>query len=147
LTAIAQAARGDALSGDNGKDKTAPVVNMKVHAFPLEEVRLLDGPFKHAMDLDGEYLLSLDVDRLVHNFRVNAGIPSAAQPLGGWEAPDCELRGHFVGHYMSACAQMYAGTGDAAASAVTLLPFYKIYGDRHYEVYWDQFTPQQWQDQ
>src|SRR5581483_1152124 len=48
------------------------------------------------------------------------GLPSNAEPLGGWEAPDCELRGHFVGHYMSACAQMYAATGD---------PRYKDKGD------------------
>jgi hypothetical protein len=93
-------------------DKVEPAVKMEVWAFPLEEVRLLDGPFRHAMELDGAYLLSLDTERLVRNFRVNAGLPSQAEPLGGWEAPDCELRGHFVGHYMSACAQMYAATGD-----------------------------------
>jgi DUF1680 family protein len=95
------------------RDKVEPVVKMEVWAFPLQEVRLLDGPFRHAMELDGAYLLSLDTERLVRNFRVNAGLPSQAQPLGGWEAPDCELRGHFVGHYLSACAQMYAATGDA----------------------------------
>src|SRR5262249_48714174 len=36
-----------------------------------------------------------------------------AKPLGGWEAPDVELRGHAVGHYLSALALMYAATGDA----------------------------------
>ncbi len=105
-------AQGEALSGDNGKDKVPPVVPLEVQAFPLEQVRLLDGPFKHAMQLDERYLLELDVDRLLHDFRVNAGLPSPAQPLGGWEAPGCELRGHFVGHFMSACALMYASTGD-----------------------------------
>lgn len=105
-------AHAEALSGDDGKDKVKLAVPLKVQAFPLEEVRLLDGPFKHAMELDEHYLLELDVDRLLHNFRVNAGLPSHAQPLGGWEAPDCELRGHFVGHYLSACAFMYASTGD-----------------------------------
>ena len=74
-------------------------------------MRLLDGPFKHAMELDQKYLLSLDVDRLLHVFRLNAGLPSSAKPLGGWEDPKCELRGHFVGHYLSACALMYASTG------------------------------------
>jgi DUF1680 family protein len=64
------------------------------------------------MELDHQYLLSLDVDRLLRNFRINAGLPSQAQPLGGWEAPNCELRGHFVGHYLSGCAMMYASTGD-----------------------------------
>ncbi len=83
--------------------------------YPLFRSRTcacLDGPFKHAMELDQQYLLSLDVDRLLHNFRVNAGLPSSAEPLGGWEEPKCELRGHFVGHYLSACALMYASTGD-----------------------------------
>ncbi len=88
------------------------VVPLKARAFRLEDVRLLDGPFKSAMELDRQYLLSLDVDRLLHNFRVNAALPSSAEPLGGWEEPKCELRGHFVGHYLSACAMMYASTGD-----------------------------------
>jgi DUF1680 family protein len=94
------------------RPKVQPVVPMKAEAFPLHAVRLLDGPFKRAMELDRKYLLSLDPDRLLHNFRVNAGIPSSAQPLGGWEEPKSEVRGHFVGHYMSACALMYAETGD-----------------------------------
>jgi uncharacterized protein len=105
-------ARADSLALGHTGEQTAPVVRMEVWAFPLEEVRLLDGPFRHAQDLDGAYLLSLDTDRLVRNFRVNAGLPNSAEPLGGWEAPNCELRGHFVGHYMTACAQMYAATGD-----------------------------------
>jgi uncharacterized protein len=102
----------DALALGHTWEKAEPAVKMEVWAFPLEEVRLLDGPFRHAMELDGAYLLSLDTERLAHNFRVNAGLASAAEPLGGWEAPGCELRGHFVGHYLSACAQMYAASGD-----------------------------------
>ena len=106
------ASQADPLSGENGKLKVQPVVPLKVRAFPLQDVRLLDGPFKHAMELDARYLMALDVDRLLRNFRINAGLPTDAAPLGGWEVPDCELRGHFVGHYVSACAQMYACTGD-----------------------------------
>jgi DUF1680 family protein/alpha-L-arabinofuranosidase len=93
-------------------DRAAAAIALKAVPFDLTEVRLLDGPFQHAMELDRAYLLSLDVDRLLHNFRVNAGLPSNAQPLGGWEEPKVELRGHFVGHYLSACALMYASTGD-----------------------------------
>src|SRR5262245_1711224 len=85
--------------------------------FALQEVRLLDGPFKRAMELDQQYLLAIDVDRLLHNFRVNAGLPSSAAPLGGWEAPDVELRGHTAGHYLSALSLMYASTGDARFKA------------------------------
>lgn len=89
-----------------------PMIPIKAQAFALSDVRLLDGPFLHAQELDRRYLRSLDPDRLLHNFYVNAGLPSSAEPLGGWEAPDCELRGHFVGHYLSACAKMVASTGD-----------------------------------
>ena len=85
--------------------------------FRLEEVRLLDGPFRDAMIRDQEYLLSLDENRLLHTFRLTAGLPSTAQPLGGWEAPDVELRGHAVGHYLSAVSIMYASTGDARFKA------------------------------
>jgi len=112
--AIAHACLADSLTRESeNRMKVAPKAALKAYAFHLKDVRLLDGPFKHAQELDRAYLLSLDADRLLHNFRVTAGVPSAAQPLGGWEAPNCELRGHFVGHYLSACAMMYASTADA----------------------------------
>jgi DUF1680 family protein len=60
------------------------------------------------------FLLAIDPERLLHTFRITAGLPSSAEPLGGWEAPANELRGHFTGHYLSACALMYAQTGDPA---------------------------------
>ena len=88
-------------------------VSWKVRPFPMGQVRLGEGPCKIAMEADRQYLHSLPPDRLLHTFRTNAGISSSAQPLGGWEAPDCELRGHYAGgHYLSACALMYASTGD-----------------------------------
>ncbi|HMB95553.1 MAG TPA: beta-L-arabinofuranosidase domain-containing protein, partial [Tepidisphaeraceae bacterium] len=87
---------------------------MKALPFDLSDVRLLDSPFKIAQDADAKYMASLDLDRLLHNFRVTAGLPSNAAPLGGWESPSCEVRGHFVGHYLSACALMYKSTGDVA---------------------------------
>jgi len=111
-TMLARSAHADALCQDNPKLKAPNKVPLKVSAFELRDVRLLDGPFKHAMELDHKYLLSLDADRLLHNFRVNAGLPSSAEPLGGWEEPKGELRGHFVGHYLTACGLMYASTGD-----------------------------------
>src|SRR5437867_2681525 len=84
-----------------------------VGPFPLEQVRLLDGPFKQAMEINRQWLHSVPSDRLLHTFRLTAGLASSAEPLGGWERPDCELRGHFAGgHYLSACALAYASTGD-----------------------------------
>jgi DUF1680 family protein len=87
-------------------------VQLAALPFPLRDVRLLDGPFREAMLRDQKYLLSLDNDRLLHMFRVTAGLPSTAKPYGGWEAPDVQLRGHSMGHFLSACAMMYASTGD-----------------------------------
>jgi len=80
---------------------------------PPTDARLTDGPFLSAQEANRRVLHRLSVDRLVYNFRINAGLPSSAQPLGGWERPDCELRGHFTGHYLSATALMYANSGDA----------------------------------
>jgi DUF1680 family protein len=112
LASLPSPARADELAEDGSKLKVQAVIPLQARAFALQDVRLLDGPFRHAMELDRQYLLSLDVDRLLHNFRVNAGLPSSAQPLGGWEEPKGELRGHFVGHYLTSCALMYASTGD-----------------------------------
>ena len=83
-----------------------------VKPFELEQVRLLDGPFKDAMERDRRWLLDLDVDRLLYNFHVTAGLPSSSQPYGGWETPDHILRGSFPGHYMTACSLMYQSTED-----------------------------------
>jgi uncharacterized protein len=96
----------------DGKTASREKVEWKVRPFPMKQVRLGEGPCKQAMEADRQYLHSLPTDRLLHTFRINAGIASSAQPLGGWEAPDCELRGHYVGHYLSAVALMYASTGD-----------------------------------
>jgi uncharacterized protein len=88
------------------------VIPDKAQPFPLTSVRLGDGPFRDAMLLDERYLLSLEPNRFLHTFRINAGLPSTAKPYGGWEKPDCELRGHSLGHYLSACSLMYASTGN-----------------------------------
>jgi len=86
----------------------------KLVAFDLDRVKLLDGLEKSEMRADSAYLHALDSDRPLYNFRKTAGLPAPGKPLGGWEAPDCELRGHFVGHYLSACALLYKSTGDTA---------------------------------
>ncbi|KAG2440382.1 hypothetical protein HXX76_004487 [Chlamydomonas incerta] len=57
----------------------------------------------------------LDSDRLLWVFRKNAGLPTPGEPyVGSWEDPNCELRGHFVGHYLSALSLAWAGTGNKA---------------------------------
>jgi uncharacterized protein len=82
--------------------------------FAPRDITLEAGPLLEARDWNRAYMMRLPNDRLLHNFRVNAGLPSSAVPLGGWEEPKGELRGHFVGHYLSACALLYAATGDTA---------------------------------
>ena len=97
----------------NGKPTTRDKVSWRALPFPIQQVRLGDGPCKIAMEADRQFLRSLPPDRLLHTFRLTAGLASSAEPLGGWEKPDCELRGHYAGgHYLSACALMYASCGD-----------------------------------
>ena len=89
------------------------VVPVKAVPFPMKNVRLGPGAFRTAAEANRRYLKTLPPDRLLHTFRLTAGLPSAAEPLGDWEKPDCELRGHFVGgHYLSACALAFASSGD-----------------------------------
>jgi DUF1680 family protein len=108
----APASRADTSLLPAAKLKAKPVVAFTAQPFPLDSVRLLDGPFKAALERDRQYLLSFDADRLLHTIRLNAGLPSCAEPLGGWEAPQIEVRGHFLGHYLSGCALLFAATGD-----------------------------------
>lgn len=89
------------------------IVPVEAVPFPMKNVRLGPGAFSAAADANRRYLKTLPPDRLLHTFRLTAGLPSSAEPLGDWEKPDCELRGHFVGgHYLSACALAFASSGD-----------------------------------
>jgi uncharacterized protein len=85
-------------------------VTPNAEPFPLTQVRLLDGPFKQAMDLNAQYLLSLDPDRLLSWYRKDAGLEPKAQVYGGWESSG--LAGHTLGHYLTACSLMYQSTGN-----------------------------------
>jgi DUF1680 family protein len=94
-------------------DSTAPAANPvapQAQLFELDQVRLLDGPFKVAQDTDADYLLKLEPDRLLSWFRKEAGLPPKADVYGGWES--LGVAGHTCGHYLSALAQMYAATGN-----------------------------------
>jgi DUF1680 family protein len=91
---------------------TAPVpVARQAETFPLARVRLLDGPFKHAQELNRTYLLAHDIDRLLAPFRIEAGLPSPQPKYPNWESMG--LSGHTAGHYLTALAQERAATGDA----------------------------------
>ncbi len=85
--------------------------------FDLKQVCLLDGPCKVAQEATREYLNYFDSDRLLYTMRATAGLPTPGQPLGGWEEPNGGIRGNLLGHYLSACALMYASTGDETLKA------------------------------
>ncbi|MCD8179673.1 MAG: glycoside hydrolase family 127 protein [Tannerellaceae bacterium] len=85
-------------------------VPAKVKYFGIQDVRLLDSPFKNAMRLNAEWMLELDLDRLLSNFRKNAGLTPKAEPYGSWESMG--IAGHTLGHYLTAASQHYAATGD-----------------------------------
>ena len=81
--------------------------------LPLAAVRLTGGPLKHAQELDAEYLLSLEPDRMLYYLRQRAGLPPKAKSgYGGWDGEGRQLTGHIAGHYLSAVSYMYAATGD-----------------------------------
>jgi DUF1680 family protein len=102
---------GAKAAGATGAD-VPHLVPLTAKPFALRDVRLRPGRFLDEVMTNRTYMMWLDPDRLLHMFRVTAGLPSSAKPLGGWEAPDNELRGHFTGHYMSATALMGAQLDD-----------------------------------
>ncbi len=102
----------------HGKMKIETVAPVSVASFDLKDVRLLPSRFRDNMLRDSAWMVSLDVNRLLHSFRTNAGVFAGREggymtvkKLGGWESLDCELRGHTTGHLLSAFGLMYAATG------------------------------------
>lgn len=85
-------------------------------------VKILPGVFCERMDVNRQYLLELDTNCLLQNFYLEAGIilpglqvvdnPETANLHWGWEAPTCQLRGHFLGHWISAAAKLIAADGE-----------------------------------
>lgn len=78
------------------------------NTFDLNQVTLLEGPFKTARDLNIEVLLQYDMDRLLAPYRKEAGLEPKAPAYPNWEGLD----GHVGGHYLSAMAMNYAATGN-----------------------------------
>jgi len=101
-----------ALATATGSAPAAPIISDAARPLPLSAVRLTAGPLKHAQDLDRDYLLALDPDRMLAPYRRQAGLQSKADGYGGWDAPGRNLTGHILGHYLSAVSLMWAATGD-----------------------------------
>lgn len=101
-----------------GKFKVENSVPMAAECFDLSDVRLLPSRFRENMERDSAWMVSIEVNQLLHSFRTTAGVYAGREggymtvkKLGGWESLDCELRGHITGHLLSAYSLMYAATG------------------------------------
>ncbi len=88
----------------------AEVISFRALPFELTDVKLLDGPFLHATELNKGILLSYEPDRLLVKFYSETGLKPKAEHYMGWENES--LAGHSLGHYLSACSMMYRSTGD-----------------------------------
>jgi len=80
--------------------------------LPLADVRLTGGPLERARELDAEYLLALQPDRMLAFYRQHAGLRPKGEPYGGWDGGGRNLTGHIAGHYLSAVSLMWSATGD-----------------------------------
>jgi uncharacterized protein len=98
----------------------------QLQPLPLGQVKLLPGSFLDRAKLNREYVASLKDDNLLQNFYLEAGLwnpvlrrtSKSARERGedmhwGWESPTCQLRGHFLGHWLSAAAYIAASNSDA----------------------------------
>jgi DUF1680 family protein len=125
------------LTGSDGPVKQA-LPALSASPFPLRDVKILDPDLLRMREQTLAYMLALDSDRLLHNFRVTANLPTSAEPLYNRESPANGWRGHYVGHFLSASGQMYAATGDvriktkADAIVAQLAICQKALGDKGY---------------
>ncbi|MEV0612525.1 beta-L-arabinofuranosidase domain-containing protein [Nonomuraea sp. NPDC050404] len=85
-----------------------------VRPFANSQVTLGPSLFTANRDRILTFLRAYPADRMLANFRANAGLDTlGAQPPGGWDDATGNLRGHYSGHFLSALALAYAGSGDA----------------------------------
>jgi uncharacterized protein len=103
LAAIPTAARAD-----------AAMLPAKARPLALARVRLLPSHFLDAIEANRRYLMSIEPDRLLHNYRKFAGLKPKGEIYGGWESDT--IAGEALGHYLSALSLLHAQTGDAEAA-------------------------------
>lgn len=94
------------------KDQLNPIMPA-IETFDLDQIRLLESPFKHAESKGRDYILSLDPDRLLAPYLREAGLAPKAESYGNWESSG--LDGHIGGHLLTALSLLHASTGDAEA--------------------------------
>lgn len=97
----------------NNLPKLPTVHKLLTNPFDLNQVILQDRLFISNRDRTYEYLLSINEEQMLYNFRDAALLDTKnVSPMSGWDSPDCNLRGHTIGHYLSALAQAYASSGE-----------------------------------
>ena len=115
VASVSGLVRGDtARVIESTKDVSVPI---QAHLFKLREVRLLDGPFKHSQQLNTEYLLKLEPDRLLAWFRRESGLTPRAPVYAGWESESVwgdhySLPGAILGFYLSSIANSYEASDE-----------------------------------
>jgi len=102
----------------------------KSERIAVGKVQLISSIFADRAKLNRDYLMELDSTALLQNFYFEAGIiipglqmlenPETSILHWGWEAPTCQLRGHFLGHWMSAASMTVATTKDRELEAKLL---------------------------
>lgn len=97
-----------------GPAEEQPGPRRQAEYFPMDQVRLLPGTIYYENQRRMlAYLLSVDDDQMLYNFRKTAGLSTQeAEPMTGWDADDSKLKGHTTGHYLSGLALAYAAAGD-----------------------------------
>lgn len=88
-----------------------------IQEFPMESVRIGEGVFKTASDINRKVLDNISNDSVLYGFRKHAGLPTPGKPLAGWATPGHHFGGHFEAHVLSALALSYAQTGDTSLIA------------------------------
>ena len=98
-----------------------------MRSYSFNKVNVTDSLFRRRMDVNKAYLKELDDTCLLQNYYFEAGViipglmmfqnPEDVKLHWGWEAPSCQLRGHFLGHYLSAASMIVANDGDEILAA------------------------------
>lgn len=86
-------------------------IKKSVQMYNIKDVTLLPGDFYNQQQRLLECLLDIDDESMLYNFRSAAGLSTGgASPMTGWDAPECNLKGHTTGHYLSGLALCYGST-------------------------------------
>lgn len=102
--------------------------DIRLKPIPVGNIKLLPSIFTQRYELNRKYMMSLENDKLLQNFYYEAGIVKTGYIMlnkdlnykdfyWGWDSPNNQLRGHFLGHWLSAAAYMFAETNDMEVKA------------------------------